>query len=183
MAQCAAKLRDGKPCKIPAREGQKYCHIHHRQRIWRLIFSGAALGVLGVIANVAGILNFFGITFPSLYHTRIPTSTILPLMQTQIISPTATPKGRLYMIEFVAGPIPADGELHNVYFSVDDGVEQYLFTAGTKVDHQFYVTFSRSIQVRVAIRPGTVLYEELYVNGEKVASKYTDNSGLTYQAH
>ena len=95
---------------------------------------------------------------------------------------TSTPSGAKYTIRFVARPIPADGELHKVYFSVDNGTEQVLFTAGDKVDHTFYPTFSRSIRVRVAINPGTVLHEELYVNGNLItSSESADNNGLTYQ--
>jgi hypothetical protein len=90
--------------------------------------------------------------------------------------------GTLYSITFVARSIPADGEMHNVYVSVDGGEEKLLFTAGANVNHTFYETFSRSIRVRVNLKPGTSVYEELYVNGEKAAWGETDNNGLTYQA-
>jgi len=113
-----------------------------------------------------------------------PTPTIiLPPTQPQVVNLTSTPKGTLYGIRFVAGPIPADEELHNVYFSVDNGAEQFLFTAGPMVDKTFYKEFSRSIRVRVAIKSGTVLHEELYVNGDLVtSSESADNNGLTYSA-
>jgi hypothetical protein len=74
MAQCIAKTKDGTPCQISVREGQGYCHIHRRQRIWRIVLSASvigavSLGFLGFVANVAGILDFLGIT-PSLLKPR-----------------------------------------------------------------------------------------------------------------
>ena len=128
-----------------------------------------------------------GSATPSIFPTsnstvdNSPTGIIQPT-QPQVINLTSTPSGAKYTIRFVARPIPADGELHKVYFSVDNGTEQVLFTAGDKVDHTFYPTFSRSIRVRVAINPGTVLHEELYVNGNLItSSESADNNGLTYQ--
>jgi hypothetical protein len=48
MAQCTTKkTKEGTPCQIPAREGQKNCHIHRRQRMWRWILS--RLGIAGML--------------------------------------------------------------------------------------------------------------------------------------
>jgi len=80
MAECAAKSKDGKPCKIPTREGQRYCHIHRRQRIWRWIISATAiglfaLGILGFAANITGLLDYFGIN-PSFLRPQPTVTTI-----------------------------------------------------------------------------------------------------------
>lgn len=107
MAQCLAKTKDEKPCQIPAVKGRKYCHVHLRQKIWRGIFSLAAigavlLGILGFIANITGILGYFDMkpvlatspiftpfessmtlfpieTYTSTTPTEMPTVTFTPL--------------------------------------------------------------------------------------------------------
>lgn len=114
--------------------------------------------------------------------TIVPTSvTQIPPTPSQVTHLTSKFISRTYWIRFVARPIPVD-ELHNVYYSVDNSPEKLLFPAGRQVDHQFSATFSRSIRVRVDIKPGTVLHEELYVNGDLVtSSENADNTGLTYQ--
>jgi hypothetical protein len=71
MAQCKALTNDREPCQIPARQGQKYCHIHRSQRMRRRILSGLAvggvsLGILSFIANVTGILGYFGINLQAI---------------------------------------------------------------------------------------------------------------------
>jgi hypothetical protein len=107
--------------------------------------------------------------------------TPLPSMPSPVIHLTSTPAGIKYRVRFVARPIPMDG-LHNVYYSLDNGPEQFLFTAGHQVDHTFYPTFSHSIRVRVDIMPGALLYEELYINGDRVIfSERADSNGLTHQ--
>jgi hypothetical protein len=151
-----------------------------------------------LIAIIGGVCLILSATIPSLissplfvrlFDTATPTSSPAPTLEASFLPTTTqtsdmaqtTPSGTQYTIRFVARSIPADGELHNVYFSLDNGVEQFLFTAGVQVDHTFYPAFSRSIRVRVDVKPGTILHEELYVNGEMVASQDTDNNGLTYQ--
>jgi eukaryotic-like serine/threonine-protein kinase len=91
MAQCRAKTKDGNLCQITARDGQKYCHIHLRHRLWRRIISASAVGALlfgalSFVANVAGVLSFFGIV-P--YVNTHPTVT-LTLTSTRVASPRAT---------------------------------------------------------------------------------------------
>jgi len=70
MTQCNAKTKKGTACQISAKEGQKYCHIHHKQIIWRWIFSSLGittlLGLLSFVANVTGVLGYFGINPPNL---------------------------------------------------------------------------------------------------------------------
>ena len=63
------------PCQIPAREGQKFCHIHRRQRLWRWLFSAVGLGalaftIISVVADITGLLTYFGITLPSISAPR-----------------------------------------------------------------------------------------------------------------
>lgn len=85
MAQCNAKTKDGKLCQIPAQVGERYCHVHRRQQLIRNVLSLSALGALllgaiGLVANVMGILSFFGIN---------PESTPLPMPTTMSnITPT-----------------------------------------------------------------------------------------------
>lgn len=67
MAQCQATKKDGKQCQNSAVSGQKYCHIHaNKPHSWRRVASVSAIGAvlvatLGVIANIAQILDFFGL--------------------------------------------------------------------------------------------------------------------------
>ena len=94
MAQCNAKTKDGSLCQIPARDRQKYCHIHRRQRLWRIILSASAigaiiLGLIGFIANITGVLGYFGINPPA-RSTLQPTSTLTPL-PTFTLTPTSIP--------------------------------------------------------------------------------------------
>jgi len=60
-----AKTKGGEPCKIPTRDGHKYCHVHRKRKRWRwtLLISlfGFVLTILGHIANVTGILDYVGI--------------------------------------------------------------------------------------------------------------------------
>jgi hypothetical protein len=93
MPQCIATTKNGDACQIPARNGSKYCHVHLRQRFWRKISLSAigvvAFGVLGFVANVTGILGYFGYVPPRNTQTEppalpSPTSTSLP-------TPTAIP--------------------------------------------------------------------------------------------
>lgn len=64
MAQCVAKTSEGRPCQIPAPEGKRYCHIHRKQRIWRLVTISSifsiGLVILGLVSDVLGILDFVG---------------------------------------------------------------------------------------------------------------------------
>jgi hypothetical protein len=74
-----AKTKDGNLCQIPARTGQKYCHVHRKQRLWRIIVSSSAigaiaLGILGFIANITGILDYLGINLPAPATPPNPTS-------------------------------------------------------------------------------------------------------------
>jgi len=66
MAQCNAKTKDGRLCQIPAQDGQRYCHVHRKQRLIRNALSLSALGALllgaiGLIANIMGILGYIGV--------------------------------------------------------------------------------------------------------------------------
>jgi len=66
MAQCIAKTQDGKPCQIPTRAGQRYCHVHRRQRLWRLTLSFSFLGasvlaILSFVTDITGLLSFVGV--------------------------------------------------------------------------------------------------------------------------
>lgn len=105
MAQCTAKTRDGTPCQIPARAGQRYCHVHRRQRLWRWILSSSALvvvasGILSFVADVVGLLDFLGInpqptSTAQAYltvnpPTEEPTNTLLPQATSSYPSPATT---------------------------------------------------------------------------------------------
>jgi N-acetylmuramoyl-L-alanine amidase len=71
MAQCIAKTKDGVPCQLPAREGQKYCHIHRERQLFSGIGIGAlCLGLLGFVANLTGVLGYFGVNPPNLYDSN-----------------------------------------------------------------------------------------------------------------
>lgn len=95
MTQCQAKTKDGNLCQKSAREGQKYCHVHLRQRLWwRRIIPGSTLvgalllGVLSFVSNIASVLSFLGVSLPV---NSIPTSTLTPTV-TRIFSRTAAAK-------------------------------------------------------------------------------------------
>jgi len=95
MAQCAAKTKDGDLCQIPARKGQRYCHIHRRQNLWRFTLSASAVvGILWValqfFANLTGILSFIGFKSPVHINPEpsfTPSITLFPLTSTNF--PTA----------------------------------------------------------------------------------------------
>ncbi len=91
MADCDAKTRTGGSCKIPAVEGEKYCHVHLRQRRNRklAVFStllSVILIVMGFVADVTGIVSFFGDESPQ------------PVSTPTISIPTATPDEILILI-------------------------------------------------------------------------------------
>jgi hypothetical protein len=65
MAKCAATTKEGRPCQNPTPDGEKYCHIHRRnRRIWQIAKWSAVmsvlLGILAFVADVSGILEFLG---------------------------------------------------------------------------------------------------------------------------
>ena len=89
MAQCTAKTKDGMPCQIPEQKGQRYCHVHRKQRTWRWILSAfgigaATLGVLGFVANITGVLGYFGINPPPLLRPQ-PTNQNRPFDSFELI--------------------------------------------------------------------------------------------------
>jgi hypothetical protein len=131
----------------------------------RLIFAG---GIIGIILIVYFII------------TALPPVKPVIDKPTPVIILTSTPTGREYTITFKTGDIPDDGQVHNVYYSLDGGEEQLLFPAGKRVNNTFYRSFSRSIRVRVDIQPGIRLHEELLVNGEDISGDY-DYNGILYQ--
>lgn len=95
MGQCAAKTKDGSPCDIPTHEGQKFCHIHRRQKLRFRLASASAIGlaaltIIGLIADITGILDFIGaIAHPS-QTLNISDVTITPAL-TITPEPTKTP--------------------------------------------------------------------------------------------
>jgi hypothetical protein len=79
MARCIAKTSKGTQCEKNAIKGSLFCSVHRRQRIWRRTLSvsviGAmVLGILGFVANVAGILDFLGIKPPLISSLSVPES-------------------------------------------------------------------------------------------------------------
>jgi hypothetical protein len=102
MAQCNAKTKDGRLCQIPAQDSQRYCHVHRRQRLIRNVLSFSALGALllgtvGLIANIMGILGYFGLNpepSPLPTPTIVSNTSIAPTELTSTASPplATTPK-------------------------------------------------------------------------------------------
>ncbi len=98
MSQCSANTKDGNLCQIPAPEGKKYCHIHRKQKMWRFIVSsvtstGLVLFALGLLADVTGVLGYFGLNLPSPTPTSKPnniTFTNTPI-RPETISSTSSP--------------------------------------------------------------------------------------------
>jgi tetratricopeptide (TPR) repeat protein len=65
MAQCAGITKAGTPCQISVPKAGGYCHVHRAQRRRRfaaIITAVAVVGasILGLTANMADILGFFG---------------------------------------------------------------------------------------------------------------------------
>ena len=67
MTRCIARTSKGTQCEKTAIRGSKYCQFHRNRRIWKGLSLSAivalALGVLGFVANITGILSFFGLTW------------------------------------------------------------------------------------------------------------------------
>lgn len=66
MGQCAAKTNSGNSCQISTAPGQKYCHVHRRNR-FVLSASLAVVGtliltIIGVAADITGLLDYIGIS-------------------------------------------------------------------------------------------------------------------------
>ena len=95
MGQCTAKTKDGTPCEIPTREGQKYCHVHRKKSFFRSTVSFSAiglllLGILGFASDITGVLSYFGFTLPSPTENSIILETQTPTI-TLTVSPTPSP--------------------------------------------------------------------------------------------
>lgn len=93
MAQCNAKTKDGRLCQIPAQDGQRFCHIHRRQRLIRNVLSLSAvgallLGAIGLIANIMGILGYIGINPES---SPLPSPAIAQDIMPNDVTSTAPP--------------------------------------------------------------------------------------------
>lgn len=106
MAQCQAITKDGKPCEISVPEGEKFCHIHLKdrpgqrflsKRFWQQsLTTSIVVIVLSLLANVTGLLGYFGITpnrQPATATMRpvIPTNTPKPCVTTPVTIPTIIP--------------------------------------------------------------------------------------------
>jgi hypothetical protein len=96
MPQCAAKTKEGTTCQVPALQGQRYCHVHRRQRLWRRIWSISAIGgvtltILSIVADVTGVLGYFDVT-----SSRLPSPQITTNQLSFVATPyaTATELGR-----------------------------------------------------------------------------------------
>lgn len=69
MAQCTAKTKGGNLCQVPVKDGQRFCHIHRRQSIFRVTISltfiiGIILTGIAHLADIAGLLDYVGIKWP-----------------------------------------------------------------------------------------------------------------------
>lgn len=106
MAQCQAITKDGKPCEISVPEGEKYCHIHLRDQPWqrflskrfwqRSLTTSIVVIVLSLLANVTGLLSFFGISpvqppATATIRPEIPTNTPKPCIEIPVVIPTNMP--------------------------------------------------------------------------------------------
>jgi|GEM_PF-6410398 len=108
MPQCAANTKKGTPCPYKAKEGQKYCGTHLKQKRWRKVLSAVSigifsLGVLGFIANITGILDYFGIKpvphftpittqVAWVYVTPVGQQTTIPTLSLSLSNPGAIAK-------------------------------------------------------------------------------------------
>lgn len=85
-----------------------------------------------------------------------------------------------HTIRFTAAYKAGNSVLRNVYYVLDGGSQVLLGTVTSSFDQTFTVSYSNSIRMFVNVNPGTVYYEELYVDGVKVKYGYVSNNGLTY---
>ena len=92
MGQCAAKTKDGTPCQISTRDGQKYCHVHRRKSLFRVTASfsalGLLLGILAFVSDITGVLSYFGFNLPNPTETAMILETQTPVAS---LTPTLTP--------------------------------------------------------------------------------------------
>lgn len=120
--------------------------------------------------------------------TATSTSTLTPsptvtLTLTPTASDTPTPTDEVeteYTVEFITTYVSGDFVLRNVFYYLDGGAQQLLGTITDQGDFTFTASFSQSIRVHVNINPGTVYYEELYIDGYLVASGNVGDEGLTW---
>jgi hypothetical protein len=155
---------------------------NRKPQIWHI---GLPIILVGSIGYAIGTW----VNMPSVAPAQTASPSIPPPSNTAILTATPSPRntatptpiGRSYTIRFVARSIPTT-ELHTAYYSVDGGKEQRLFSTGSQFDTTFDATFSQSTRVWVDINPGTVIHEELYVDGTLITSSdNADYNGLIYQ--
>ena len=99
MGQCQSTNKKGTPCEIPTKEGEIYCHVHrNRNFIDKLVkfFKQStlilALSVIcGIVANVTGILGFFGIDYQSLAPASVSLSQQVSTQNSFLLISTMTP--------------------------------------------------------------------------------------------
>jgi len=177
MAQCAAKTKDGTLCQVPTREGQKYCHIHRRERFFSITLSTSAiglflLGVLGFVANITGVLGYIGINPPYKFNStatavnfETPTLTVSP-------TPSFTPVPVSFPMSLVnikivdtgnTGQICGYSKVHSVVRDLDGSL------------HVFYVTSSEP----------TIVFESIsndsgatWTTGEQIAGFVVEGKSL-----
>lgn len=108
----------------------------------------------------------------------ISTATIAILLIISLKASSVT--AQQYTVKFVAKYVSGDYVLRNVFYYLDNGRPNLLGTVLDRGEFTFSANFSRSIRVHVNVNPGTVYYEELYINGTLVAKGNVGDEGLTY---
>lgn len=83
-SQCAALTKNGGRCKHAAVVGSVYCHVHIKRlarprKAVLLAVATGALAVLAFIADITGVLSFFGVQLPMTPATPRPALVIADL--------------------------------------------------------------------------------------------------------
>jgi hypothetical protein len=103
-------------------------------------------------------------------HTPTPTNTVT-------YTPTSTPA--FHTVRFIAHFITGDLFARNIYYILDGGAPQWLASITTSGDWTL-ATFFSSIRVYVNVNLGTYYYEQLFVDGVRVACGTVGNEGLNW---
>lgn len=89
------------------------------------------------------------------------------------------PQQSTHTISFSASYVSGDVVTRNVYYSLDGSSDALLGTVDQSGDWTLTATFT-TVHIYVNVNPGTIYYEQLYIDGRLVASGNVGNEGLSY---
>ena len=128
MGQCLAQTKDGKLCKVSTKGGQRFCHLHRKQKRIKLwlsmsLVAGTAVLILGTAADITDIVSFIGI-MPLSTPTATP-SVVIATESTPAVVDTASPE-----VPVPETPDPVGffktrrtGPCENAFYEIPDNID------------------------------------------------------------